>query len=64
MLDEYDYDAVVYDDDIYCIECLPAGKNPDDDDISPIFAGSEWEYYPCCCICGAEHYYVTKIDTM
>ena len=53
----YDYDAVVYGNDIYCKECLP--DTAQTNDISPIFADSEWNYIPVCCECSWEHDYVT-----
>lgn len=57
----YDYDAATYDSDIYCVECLPDVFEPeaiDSGDVHPIFADSEWDYVPTCCVCGAEHDYV------
>ena len=52
----YDYEAVAYDGDVYCLGCLPEGVN--EDDAYPIFADSEWDYYPVCCVCGGVHDYV------
>ncbi|HOR77249.1 MAG TPA: hypothetical protein PLG04_00400 [Anaerolineaceae bacterium] len=57
----YDYDAVVYDGEVYCVECLPEGVDTDNPEVMPIFADSEWDYVPVCSICGAEHDYVTVI---
>ena len=57
----YDYKAVAYDGEIYCVECLPDGITVDDDEVSPIFADSEWDTYPVCDTCGAEHEYVTRL---
>ena len=57
----FDYDAVTYDGEIYCIECLPDGVNADDEDVHPIFADSEWDYIPVCCDCGTEHDYINLI---
>ena len=62
-----DYEAVVYDSEIYCIGCLPDGVDVNDIDsdgydiCAPIFAGSGWDYAPVCCVCGAVHDYVTII---
>ena len=56
----YDYDAVFYDGEVYCKECLPEGINTDDYD--PIFAGSEWDFYPSCTVCGAVHDYVSLTE--
>ena len=58
----YDYEAVTYDGDIYCNGCLPEGVNINDEQVHPIFADSEWDYIPVCCVCGREHDYVTVID--
>lgn len=52
----YDYEAVIYDGDIYCIGCLP--DNIIADNVYPIFADSEWDYIPVCCECGYEHDYI------
>ncbi len=49
-MNAWDYDAVIFDGDIYCIECLP--DDVDTDDVQPIFAGSEFDYMPHCCECG------------
>jgi hypothetical protein len=57
----YDYDAVVYDGDIYCTNCLPA-MILDDENTMPIFADSEWGYIPVCCRCGCSHDYVTVLQ--
>ena len=54
----YDYDAVIYDGEVFCVECLPHNVNCKDDVISPIFAGEEWQYRPVCCECGEEHDYM------
>jgi hypothetical protein len=52
----YDYEAVAYDGDVYCLGCLPKGV--DEKDADPIFADSEWDYYPVCCVCRGVHDYV------
>jgi len=52
----YDYDAVVYDGAVYCVECLPDGVGADC--ASPICADSEWDSYPTCDACGCRHDYV------
>lgn len=57
----YDYEAVVYEASVCCVECLPTGVSVNDDDVSPVFADSEWDYYPVCDVCGAEHDYVQLI---
>ena len=58
----YDYNAVVYEDEIYCIGCLPATTDEDSDDVYPIFAGSEWDSYPICTVCGNLHEYVSLLN--
>ena len=54
----YDYDAVTMDGAIYCTGCAPketkATGSP-----HPIFADSEWDHYPVCDKCGAQHTYVS-----
>ena len=55
----FDYEAYTYGADIYCIECLPEGVDPNSDEVHPIFADSEWDYWPSCCNCGAVHDYVS-----
>ena len=57
----YDYDAVVYDSDVYCKDCLPL-MILDDDNTMPIFADSEWDYVPVCCECGRKHDYITILS--
>ena len=52
----YDFDACVYDGEIYCNECLPDGATTED--ASPIFADSEWNHAPVCCNCGEVHEYM------
>lgn len=69
----FDYDAVVYDGACYCCGCLEkACKAPegyehqqvtlDSDEVSPIFADSEWDSYPVCCYCGEIHDYISLTD--
>ena len=55
----YDFDACVFDGEIYCNECLPDGVDTDCEDVQPIFASSEWDYYPTCCHCEGIHDYVS-----
>jgi hypothetical protein len=57
----YDFDAVVYDDNVLCVGCLPDGVSTDSDEVSPIFAGSEWEFYPVCVECGEMHSYMSLL---
>lgn len=57
----YDFEAVVYDGEVYCTECLPEGVSVKDEAVSPIFADSEWDWAPVCDKCGTEHDYVSVI---
>lgn len=54
----WDYDAVTYDGDVYCVGCLPDGVTEEDEEVCPIFASDEWDSTPVCCVCGEEHDYV------
>lgn len=54
--------AVVYNDCIYCVDCLPEGITAESDGVFPIFANSEWDYYPVCDVCLREHDYVCLTD--
>ena len=58
----YDYEAVVYGPDIFCVECLPEGVDTEDEEVEPIFAASEWYSAPICCQCGVVHEYMTILD--
>lgn len=60
----YNYDAVIYDDDVYCIDCLPkwVKRNyKENEDVYPIFVSSEVTTYPVCCVCGEKHDYMNLI---
>jgi hypothetical protein len=57
----YDYDAVTWYSEVYCTDCLPEKVKIDDYDVFPIFADSEWDYAPVCCMCGHVHDYVNII---
>ena len=59
----YDYYAVGYKGDIYCLKCLPKGVDVNSDEVSPIFADSEWDEYPTCGVCFEIHDYVSKIES-
>lgn len=54
-----DFEAVTYDGAVYCVGCLPEGLSVDDESVSPVFCGSEWDYYPTCDVCHCEHDYVS-----
>ncbi len=57
----YDYEAVIWDSEVYCIECLPDTVKVTHEDVSPIFAESEWDSYPTCCWCHTVHDYVNLL---
>jgi hypothetical protein len=57
-MNAYDYDAVVYKDEVYCVECLPKNLKKGEE-VFPIFADSEWDYPPVCTICKTAHTYMT-----
>ena len=58
-MDCSDYNAVTYNHEVYCTECLPEGIDDESEGVDPIFAGSEWDYVPCCCKCDCKHDYMT-----
>lgn len=60
-MNDYDYEAVVYDNEVYCIDCLPYDIQQSEE-IMPIFAGSEWDVFPVCCVCKCVHDYVIKLE--
>lgn len=53
----YDFDAITFEGDVYCNGCFPGDTS--NTDCSPVFADSEWDSYPTCCICGYQHDYVS-----
>src|SRR6185437_8383245 len=55
-MNAHDFEALVYDGAVYCESCLP--DDASDEDTSPIFANSEWDFYPTCDKCHYEHDYV------
>lgn len=58
----FDFYAAIYDNDVYCIECLPSGVNAESEDVLPIFADSEWYYIPICIHCGHVHDYINLLE--
>jgi hypothetical protein len=59
----WDYDAVTYNGEIYCTECLPDGIGVNNEEVSPIFASSEWSFPGATCgDCGYTHDYMSLID--
>ncbi len=57
-MNDFDYEAVVYEGEVYCVDCLPSEVDIEDPDVEPIFAGSEWDIAPVCCACGEVHDYM------
>lgn len=55
----WDFDAVVYNGNVYCNECCPVDL--DAPAVHPIFASEEWASIPVCDVCGTEHDYVTLL---
>lgn len=44
-----------FDGEFYCSpDCLPEGVTPNRDEVSAVFAGDEWEYFPVCGSCGGQ----------
>ena len=58
-MNAYYFGAVVLLDSVRCVGCLPV--TADHLDVHPIFANSEWDYYPTCDLCGLQHEYVNLI---
>lgn len=54
----YEFEAVTYKGEVYCIECLPEDVLPTDPECFPIFGNAEWDYAPSCTVCGAVHDYM------
>ena len=55
----YDYYAMVLDGDVFCTEHLTKEQK---EESHPIFADSEWDFYPVCCQCDEVHDYVNLTD--
>jgi hypothetical protein len=58
----YEFEAAIYDNEVYCCRCLPVGVGINDDGVMHIFGDSEWVSAPVCCKCGKEHLYVNLLD--
>lgn len=58
----HDFFAVVYDNGVFCTECLPDGVSVSDEDVFPIFANSKHDRYPVCEFCWKEHDYVALTE--
>lgn len=57
----FDFYACTYGNEVYCNGCLPPNIGVDSDEVSPIFADSEWDYTPCCSVCGEPHEYIVLL---
>jgi hypothetical protein len=42
----------------YCEHHLPEGIDADSEQVSPIFASDELDYYPACDVCGEQYTYM------
>jgi hypothetical protein len=56
-----DFEAVTYQGDVYCVECLPPGVDVNDPEVHPIFSIDEVDDVQICCDCGCEHDYMSII---
>jgi hypothetical protein len=58
----WDYEAVVYDGAVYCVDCLPEGVDAESDAVTPIFASDEVPAPGAVCDqCGACHDYMNLL---
>ena len=48
-----DYDAVIHNGQVYCVECVPDGI--DQDAALPVYHGQPWTAICRCCVCGTLH---------
>jgi hypothetical protein len=55
-----DFEAVVYDGEVYCVGCCPVPIS--NEEVHPIFAASEWDYPPACCKCLEIHEYMHILE--
>ena len=58
----YDFEAVVIEGAVYCVECVGEGTDLEGDDVTPIFADSEHDSYPVCDGCFHVHDYVSLTE--
>lgn len=57
-----DFDAVYFEGECYCNECLPDNMDTNEEEVSPIFAESSCSTYPVCIKCGYVHTYMDLDD--
>lgn len=55
-MESWNFDAVTFDGDVYCNECLPVDL--DSEGVYPILASSKVDRYPACAVCGKKHDYM------
>ena len=55
-MESQDFEAVTYEASVYCNGCCPVDIYSEG--VWPVFADSEWDYYPVCDGCGQEHTYM------
>ena len=55
----YEFDCCAYDGAIYCNTCLPEGLTTESEEVTPVFAEEEVDFYPVCDSCGTEHDYMS-----
>jgi len=55
----FEFDAVTWNGDVYCIGCLPKNVDIDDESVTPIYAQDEVDEIQVCCECGCEHDYMS-----
>lgn len=58
----YDFDCVIYDGCVFCVECLPEGVDVEYDEVCPVFADSEVNAPLVCERCHAVHDYMNIIE--
>ncbi len=57
-----EFEAVVYNQNVYCVICLPPHVALDDSEVIPICPESVWKKAPTCCKCGRTHDYFPNAD--
>jgi hypothetical protein len=54
------FEAVLYEEEVYCIKCLPKGVTRKQ--VDPLDSRETWAQTPTCCVCGMEHYSEAEAD--
>src|SRR5690606_27468217 len=60
VMKSFDFEAVVCDGAVYCVDWCPV--DVESEDVAPIFADEEWDYAPVCYTGGRVHDYVTLLE--